>query len=368
MSKTIQIRESLSEEKLKTLGSQLKSLPTSEEFKQRAENNLWDVFTGQPNAGDEINYEELSESSKGLIGTVSSGDDKEEVPWWLKGFGWTATSIGEEEISLTNLSKFQNFVPEQTIIRKPELLHQPFGISNDLYGALEDFKSILKELEKHLDLDHSGNDLSPPENTFTTQDGGVQTTNEFREWFNSLVNLCPPFDERLTALLMLNSKVKEDLAEEILPEEVMASIENIGLINSEEIYNEKYFKTLKNLLACDWSVFDLQAPYVNKEYDSLTSLESALFESWAENNSQFIRQNKSWFYINGSREPNTIDNETKYAQMAVRSPLTRKGGRAVFVSLSLRGNELYSTANQEQRKREEIDEILESFAGVATDD
>lgn len=351
MPKAVQMKDSLSESKLEELGSQLGSLPTAERFKQRAETDLWELFTGQSNPDDELDYEAVPERSKRLIGTVSSDDEETKVPWWLEEFKWQATSTGEEEISLTNISKFQNFVPEQTIIRKPELLNQRHGVSNDAYRALQEFDSILEELQKHIDFDDAGDDLSLPKDIFTMQEGWVQTTNGFRDWFNSLVNLCPSLNEQLTSLLMLNSKVKEDLAREILPGEVMESIEQIGLVNDGEIYNNEYFEPLKNILTYDWSVFDLQIPYVNDEYDHLAPLEAALFESWVENNRELAEEYKS--YLTNQ----SIVSRTEYGRVALQAPITWKRGKSTFVTLSLIKDK--SLSAESGRKGRELKEILE---------
>lgn len=374
MTKTIQMKESLSEKKLETLGSQLKSLPTAEEFKQKAETDFWKMFAGQSHSDEEeVDYENLSDSSKKLIGTISSDSEEVKIPWWFEEFKWAATSIGEKEIALNaedRLARFQEFVPRETIIKRPELLHERMGTSNDIYGALENSKAIHEELAESLDFDFEEREdtsLSLPDNMFTTQNGGIRTTSDFREWFDSLVNLCPPFNEQLTVLLMLNTKVEEDISEEILPPDLIALIRAVGMTNNSRIYNENYFKPLESLITYQWQVFDLHIPYINETYDYLSPLEAALFESWAENNPQFVNENKSIFYIDEANRPSPIDNEARYAQIAFRSPLTRKKGRSVFITLSLRSNGRYSTSSGEQGKRREIDKILESYAGIETD-
>lgn len=364
--------ESLSEEKLEETGAQLKSLPTAERFKQKAETALWEVFSGQADSGEEIMYENLSERSKQLIGTISSDEDEEDTgtPWWLNEFKWTATSVGEEDLVLnskSHLSRFEEFVPEKTVVQRPELLHERLAASNDIYSALADFETIREELDKHLDLGNPAeNGLNLPETIFTIQDGGIRTTAKFQEWFNALVNLCPPLNEQLTTLLLVNTKADEDISREMLPSKVIAPIEELGMFNGR-VYNENYAEPLENLISYQWRAFDLRIPYVGESYDYLTPLEAALFENWANNNADFIRNNKQWFYIDGANTAKNIDSETQYARVAFRSPLTRKRGRSVFTTLSLRKNGRYSTANTEQGKRQEIDHILESYAGIATD-
>ena len=102
MPKSVQMKESLSGEQLEGLCSRLKSLPTAEEFKQRAETDLWRIIADRSKSDEAIDYESLTESNKQLIGTIPTDDGATRLPWWLEEFKWTATSIGEEEIALLN--------------------------------------------------------------------------------------------------------------------------------------------------------------------------------------------------------------------------------------------------------------------------
>ena len=366
MPKSVQMKESLSGEQLEGLCSRLKSLPTAEEFKQRAETDLWRIIADRSKSDEAIDYESLTESNKQLIGTISTDDGATRLPWWLEEFKWTATSIGEEEITLdkSNFSKFQNFVPEQTVIKRPRLRrhHSRKSESNDVYNALRNFKEIQEKLEKHLDVEEAAGGLDLPKNIFAARDRGIQTTSEFQDWFNSLVNLCPPFNEQLTAILMLNTKVKMDLAREILPEEVLASIENIGLVTNGEIYNKTYFESIasasyrrkqssKRLLRYDWKVFDLQIPYVNDDYDHLSPLEAALFESWVEHNTEVAKKYNEYL-MNTS-----IPSQTEYARVALQAPIMKERGRSKFVTLEQIKDK--SLSSNSKSKGSELREILE---------
>lgn len=373
MPKSVQMSESLSEEELQEFCVRLKSLPTAEEFKQKVEANLWKIVAGGLESNDSIKYESLPESSKQLIGTVHP--ERNKVPWWLSDFNWNATSAGAEEITLSgsqSLSVFEIFASEQTIIKKPSLNYHDSsarGYRNDIFGGLENFEEIRKELEEHLDVRGETDELALPDEIFIEQDQGIQTTTEFQDWFNSLIGLCPPFNEQLTALLMLNSKVKMDLAKEILPEEIVESIENLGLVNNRgEMYNSTYFEAMasapygsrsnERLLRYDWKVFDLEVSYINDEYKYLSPLEAALFESWVEDNKE-VADRYTGYLMNQS-----ITSESEYTRVALRAPVTRERERSKFVTLTQ--NKDRSLSSVSGSKTEEMRQILKKH-GIEDD-
>lgn len=367
MPKSVQIKESLSKQNLEEFGSQLKSLPTEEEFKEKTEIGLWETFVGEANSDDEvIEYEQLSENSKKLIGTISLNDET-RVPWWLSTFEWTAKSTGRDKITVDkeNLSKFQTFVPEQTTIWRPELAN-----SNDIYKTLKNFKTVREEIEEHLDFEEAEDGLALPDNIFAKEDRKIRTSSEFQRWFDSLITLCPPFNHQLTALLMMNTRVKDNLAKEVLPDEVMQLVEDIGLINNGEIYNSDYFEPVasapysphrihtETLLKYDWDVFDLQVPYVDEEYDYLAPLEAALFESWVENNREVAKDYKK--YLMNTR----LSSGTEYPLVSFKTPITKERGKSKFVTLEQIKDKSLSASSA--RKKRDLKEILEKY-GIGDD-
>jgi hypothetical protein len=365
MTRSVQIEGSLSEEKLNEFCAQLTSLPTPKEFKQQAEADLWRIVTGgsELESNDSVTYEDLPESSKQLIGTIES--DGNRVPWWLNDFDWMATSPGAEEITLSesqDLSIFEKFAPEQAVIKKPRLRnHNRSRKSNDIYDALNNFEEIQKELKEHLNVGEEKDELYLPDEIFIQQDKGIRTTTEFQDWFNSVITLCPPFNEQLTALLMLNSKAKFDLARENLPEEIVASIKNLGLVTNGEIHNSAFFQQIaskpyfgsessQQLLRYDWKVFDLEVPYIYDEYDHLTPLEAALFESWVEDNKEFAEKHTDYLMNT------TISSQTEYTRVGQQAPVTKERGKSKFVTLTQTKDK--SLSAHSARKVREMRDIL----------
>lgn len=247
MTTSVKLDDALSEDELQSLGARLGSLPTAEKFKAAVEDDLWTTITNANQPEDEIQYEQLPDESTALIGYAEDNGEK-HVPWWLTSFKWEASSIGEEAITLNSpdrLGKFQNFARGQTSIRRPELLHGRYGTSNDIYGALNNFNRLQRELQKRLQIDTEQiPELKLPQNIFQIAENNLRTTSEFRDWFTAVANLCPPFDVTLTALFMLNTKVNAAIARELLPDGVFTSIETVGLVNDSEIYNEDYFEPI----------------------------------------------------------------------------------------------------------------------------
>lgn len=375
MIEEVQMKDALAKEKLQALASELKQLPDPEAFKQQVESDLWAcVVPDDKQNATEVAYEELTPAAQGVIGYIKTDDGDGEVPWWLIAFKWEATTIGEDALTLNsvdNLEQFEDFIVGETTIKKPELLHQRIGVRNDVYGALANFKQISDELAEHMEIrGHQNVDLELPDRIFDISDGQFQTTEAFQTWMTSLVQYCPPFNEQVTALLLVLSQADADLAREVLSDQVAADLKAIGVLGESRVYNDAYFDALgssgNSLLTDQWQVFDVELPYVNETYDYLAPLEAAFYETWIEENTEFIKQNAEWFILTGG-SAQAIESQPAFGQVALRSPIIQKQGRATYCTLSLRSNGRFSTANDQQGRRREINQILKQH-GITDDD
>ena len=91
--KTLSMEEALSIDAFKELVGELAKLPTAEEFKEKAENDLWSLVAGPES--DLVTYEDLPERSKGLIGLIPNEDGGDTLPWWLESFRWSIREPGK---------------------------------------------------------------------------------------------------------------------------------------------------------------------------------------------------------------------------------------------------------------------------------
>lgn len=377
MTTNVPLEDALDMDQLRTVASQLKHLPDPDQFKTAVESDLWAHFVPtNKQETTEIAYEEMTSKGQGVIGYIQSEDGETAIPWWLTEFKWDATTIGEDSLTLDsvdNLNHFENFIIDETTIEKPELLHQRRGVSNDLCGALENFDQIYSELTNYIDVSKKTKPevrLTLPDQIFKVAEGQVQTTEEFQTWVQSVVQLCPPFNKSLTALLMVLSKVDVDVARGVLSDHVTTNLEAIGAFGETLVYNVNYFDPLassgNSLLTYNWSMFDIQLPYVNNGYDYLAPLEAAFYENWVEENTTFIEQHKDWFILSG-RSPKKVENNPFFGQVGLRSPIVQKGGLATYCTLSLRKNGRFSTSSTEEGKRRELNQLLEKY-GVTEND
>lgn len=75
---TINLKENFDTEKFEELVKKISELPTGEQFKEKAENEMWKLVTDSNE--EEIAYESLPESSKGLIGYIPGKEGEDELP------------------------------------------------------------------------------------------------------------------------------------------------------------------------------------------------------------------------------------------------------------------------------------------------
>ncbi|AKB84513.1 hypothetical protein [Methanococcoides methylutens] len=366
---TITMEEALSENRLQKLAIKLNSIPTADEFKEKVEKDLWEMLVKPEDyEEEEIKYVNLPEKSKKIFGYILDEEGDEELPWWFTSFEWEVRTIGvgEETIDIEMLrDDFQHFVIDRTYIKKPRLKVNYYSDCN-ICNILSKFGDFFEELKDRTNPDikqDSETKLELPQNIFAFEDGGIITTSEFKEWFESLAKLSPPFNEELTALLMMNTGVKEDIAREILPENLMDRIDNIGLVN-DSIFNNKYFEPLVEIIRDCWKLFDLEVPYLGKKYKNLQPLEAALYESWLENNKDFAKKNKEWLRLR--KTPHQVP----YAKIAFKSPimLTDYSYDDMSMPLTLRITRKGDYQFKDIWKASEIEQMLESYGISGTNE
>jgi len=263
----VSLTGTLTEENLRTVGEKIAGLPTGDEFKRAVEDDLWREFTGMEEPPESIAWDELPEDSKSIVGYVD--EEEETVPWWLGSFEWVASSRGEIIEGLSdNLSNLENFDPMATEVQKPELGNKR------LVTVLDKFHELGDTINDNIRIDTEVEHLLPS-NIFEIPDGRVRTTDEFTEWFDGVIQLCPPFNEVLTSLLMVNSNVRVESIEGLVSEELLEKLDSIGVIDGGRIYQEKYHGAINRILRSVTGVFDVYLP--------ARDLELLFYQRWAEN-------------------------------------------------------------------------------------
>jgi hypothetical protein len=226
-------------------------------------------------------------------------EEEETVPWWFESFRWGISSRGENIYEVEDeLSNLQNFDASTTRINEPILADESIVTVlkgfHDLGEAINDSVGLQKE-----------RDLPLPPKAFEITDGSIETTREFKDWFEQqLLELCPPFNEELTSLIMVSSNVKVEAIDGLVPDELMNNLESIGIVqdggNNRRVYNEDYHEAIIEVLKYMKGIFDigLDTPHKN--------LELLFYQSWADSNKEDSEEIVKWLEKASSRRPDTL--------------------------------------------------------------
>lgn len=363
---TVGLVDAISPEKLSQVGGKIAALPDGDEFKRTVEHDLWQEFVGADGSEDlpeSVEWNELSDESKSIFGYVD--DEEEEVPWWLESFEWKVESRGETIENLyDNLSDLSYFDQTATEIHKPELA------DGNITNVLDSFRGLGDTIDEKVGTEVERNGYSPPSDVFEISDGTVRTTDAFRDWYENLLELCPPFNETLTSLVMVNSNVSVESVEGKVPNELLDTLEDIGVIDEsgERVYDSGYHEPIANtgdaILKNMDGLFD--CPF-SSEVDSLELL---FYRTWAENYDGDKEDVQEWIEM-ASGTPTELDiGESKFGLMSFNIPImltfySMEGSgddshpRIIYTSRSVIRDGSYGNAVREINIRE-IDSIMRS--------
>lgn len=354
----VSLSEVLTEENLKSVGAKLAGLPTSEQFKKEVEQDLWEKLVGTKGPeSDTVDYDSLSEESTSVIGYIETDDDEQKIPWWLASFKWQARSRGESITLQTEqfndpLSNFENFDPAATQLQKPELQEDTF------LKALKNLKTLGDELDEQFDIEEKSAGIEMPSNIFNIEEGLIETTEEFEQWFNDILRLCPPVNDELTALFMVNAGVSWEAAEGIVPEDLLERLKIFGF-SSHRISERDYHNPIRYILELN-GVFDLTIP-VTKDYDGLGMLEALFYEHWAESNQNRSEDVSEWIEQASAWNPDNLESgeEPIFAKVAFTTPLRLSHNSPIYTTLRYTSSENRYFRNDGDKRRE-INEIMSS--------
>lgn len=354
------LRDTLAVDQFRELGASIAVLPDGETFRDRVETDLWETFIGVRDPdGDTVAYREVPDESKSIIGYGEDGEEQ-VMPWWFQSFAWTVHARGEE-LSLTTLealSQFENFDPQATTIQKPVLQDGISELEQEITDVLDAFDELSNAIDDRISLHDGGGELSLPNDIFEIEDQMLRTTEAFATWVDDLLAVCPPVNDALTGLLMVNTGVQREAVVDVVPDEVLDQLDALGF-SDETIFEQAYFDPLTDIVALN-SVFDRVVPG-SADLNELGGLEALLYESWAQNNHERNDAGSEWIKrVASAWEPETLEpgEEPLFAEVAFQTPLRIHRDRVVYVTLGVTTKfEYYSS---DKTKRKEIDDIMRS--------
>lgn len=240
---TLSLKEALKTEKFEELAYSLSKLPEPKRFEKKAEERLWRLISKGAEGKGKIPYKDLPEDSKKLIGYTTTGEE-ENLPWWLKSFKWKMKEKGATKTHEINIKflrrRIQDFHKDSYVL-SPEYV-------GGFVDSLKSFNKIKNLLKDNLELEIDENSSNMPDNFFEKSNGKIKTSENFKNWFDWILELCPPNQPQLTSILLVNSRMKVSIAEEYLDVGVIQNLRKLGMINQrDEIYNHNLIRPIKKI-------------------------------------------------------------------------------------------------------------------------
>jgi len=214
--------EALSDRRIQSFINQVHALPSADEYAERVEERFRTEVLNTSGSGSDADYlrfSELPDSTRRAIGYTEDGS----LPWWLRDFDWGFEHSNAEHITTENLERLSNSNPERTEVKLPTL-----GES-DIQTALESLSEIGESLSEQWEIEPDSDPNQPDlsENLFklsqtdknNSEGAIIQATENYKNFFKTVIRLCPPFNPVLQTLSMVISGVDE-IYYQLLPESV----------------------------------------------------------------------------------------------------------------------------------------------------
>lgn len=326
---------------LERLVVKLNALPSGDEFRRQASEAI-ETTVGV--TGADRTYDEIQNAHGGLIGMVEG--DGEQLPWWLREFKWTVASeqLDELELNESTLEEFEQYPRESTYIQSIELSGaESFSKALDAFVALEGALNTALQIdpaELGAKYDVKASQYEIPSQLFELPESGIATTNSFENWFSRVLNLCPPAEPTMTALLRANVGVKRRYTLEALADEDLQRLENLEILQTTDdepcVFNQTYYKNLTTLLETE-APFDLVID-IDHSRDELTDLQYLYYRSWAVDTERRLAEEQRWLQATKNRETLSEAESLRFAHYAFRMPLRLDSDKVVFTHQSRSGN------------------------------
>ena len=279
--------EALSIDKLKSVHAAIDTLPNEQRYKTHIEEKLRSVLLGEESDHKGTKYvafSELPDKTQNLIGYTRTETGTENLPWWLREFEWSFELDTTEHITVEQLPRLEESNPSETQVNLPTLE------SSDLMMALEAFDDVSEYFEGRLDIENTEpyinlERLELPENPFVLDRVGegtemfdtLRVTEEFEEFFEAVLKLCPPINPTLQALNVVVTGLDPEY-NQLLPVGVEQTLKQAGLDTGRD---QDLFDNITKLYQIS-SEFDIEIE-VEDQKDGLNALEQLRYQSWKDN-------------------------------------------------------------------------------------
>lgn len=314
--------EKLTDEQLEELIVKLNALPSGKEFKRRIETGLKTTIDAEDRT-----YEEISNEYGDLVGYVDA--DESRLPWWLRDFNWSVTSdsLSPLDIDSNSLDRFEQYPADSTRIEDVTVT----GV-DELIEGLDAFLRIeeqlseargfdVEEIAPRVDTEAANYEM--PEIQFSIPEKGrLATSDAFKEWFERVLNLCPPASPEMTGLLRINTGLKYQHTVNVLQSEQIERLSELSVFDSTDkgarARNEAFLESIRSLLQIR-GPFDI-AIKLSPDKNNLTTLQYAYYREWAENTPR-ISNEQQWLRSAKNTDSATEEEEYRFAEFAFRMPL-----------------------------------------------
>ena len=273
--------EALSDRRIQSFIDQVHALPSADEYAERVEERFRTEVLNTSGSGSDADYlrfSELPDSTRRAIGYTEDGS----LPWWLRDFDWGFEHSNAEHITTENLERLSNSNPERTEIKLPTL-----GES-DIQTALESLSEIGESLSEQWEIEPDSDPNQPDlsENLFKlsqtdkSNSGGaiIQATENYKNFFKTVIRLCPPFNPVLQTLSMVISGVDE-IYYQLLPESVEKRVSELDIRRGRS-----FGRSLSRLYTID-TEFGIEIEIEN-HHEALSKLEQLQYQTWRQKQRQ----------------------------------------------------------------------------------
>lgn len=354
---TVDFEDALTEHKLVAILTRLQAIPEPEEFKRRVEDELWAAFVPQEHRdSDSVSLDALPAHKQALLGYLD--EEETELPWWLEQFTWEF--VYQDRVVLTvpeeSLSGIRHLHRGSPSVRKPS-----FDKGCSIYTALESFNNIRDflssnldtstdidqntELDSHLNwweqhVNESGESESLQERLIINDNHSnkeeidwLQTSDEFRSWVNSVVELAPSIDETMTALMLANCGIEKRYIARVVPvAETLDRILSSASWNKDRKLMNAFAGVLLWEQALDLSIGD-------SSYEELTALEKSLYDGWLSEVEDRLDSDELITVVEHAKINSTVsDNFEERPQYILLLPIKKRRSKYSFASTKIKHN------------------------------
>lgn len=350
---SIAYEKALSPSRINSVAASLQELPKADRYNSHVTNALQStLFTTEQVEDDRtwIHYEDIPERTQELLGYA---DREGNLPWWLQEFDWGFALSNAEQVTADNLTTLEESDPTDTQVKLPQ------AGNTDLSTTLAALNTIADGFDEALDLERVSpledtQDFELPEQVFDLNTTLV-ATEEFEDYFESVIELCPPLEPMLQALNTTLAGLDREYWE-LLPEQARQGLEMLEYRRSNRRSRNDFFSPLRTIYQTS-SEFGIEIDIANPR-EPLGGLEQIRYESWRDDNGP-EPPSVSLFEEAISRHASTPSDIDNVAKALLISPIYLNSGKPpTFETIDRKSTDSHYDQSQEERVRA-ITDILD---------